>query len=66
MKKIKCSIDPKTGEMKILTEGYSGEECLAATKPLEDGLGMNAACTLTEEFYKNAQQSDVQVGGQPE
>lgn len=39
MKKIQVTITPD-GETKIEASGYTGDECLKATKPIEDALGV--------------------------
>ena len=63
MKKITATINKKTGELQIKTDGFSGPECLEATKQLEEGLGMNQACAVpTQEMY-NVEQKEQQVGG---
>lgn len=66
MKKIICRINNRTGAMTIRAEGFSGEECLKATAPLEKGLGLrDATQELTPEFYQTAeQQSEQQQGTQ--
>lgn len=61
MKKIIASIDKATGRITIKTEGYAGADCLAATKALEDGLGLNTdACELSPEYYQQSQNEQEQ------
>lgn len=63
MRKIICTIDKKTGVMTIRTEGYSGAECLAATKELRARLGITAEPVLTPEFYAGqAEDQTTQAG----
>lgn len=38
MKTIEVTISPK-GEVVIDAKGFTGNECIAATKPIEDALG---------------------------
>lgn len=63
-KKIIAKIEKKTGKLTITTEGYSGPDCLEATKALEEGLGMDQACSVpTEEMYKVKEGEQQQIGG---
>jgi hypothetical protein len=63
-KKIIATINKKTGEITIKTDGYAGAECLEATAGLERGLGMNpATCELTPEYWQQKQDEQQQVGG---
>lgn len=48
MKKIRVSISPE-GEIKIITSGFAGSECKAATKGLEKALGVVTKDTPTAE-----------------
>lgn len=41
MKKITITITPE-GETKVEASGYSGDECIAATKPIEEALGVSS------------------------
>lgn len=64
-KKITVTINKKTGGMQVKTEGYQGPACLEATKPLEEGLGMNQACAVpTAEMYEApAEEQKETLGG---
>ena len=42
------------GETTIQTRGFSGGECLQASKFLEQALGVSAADHKTPEFYQGA------------
>jgi len=48
---IRMNFKP-TGQVVIKSEGYSGEDCRAATKPYEDALGLKQAEDLTQEYYQ--------------
>ena len=50
---IEVTVSP-TGETSIQTKGYSGGECLQASKFLEQALGVVAADHKTAEFYQPA------------
>lgn len=56
---IEVTVSPK-GETSIQTKGYSGSECLQASKFLEQALGVAAKDVKTGEFY-NATQTDQHV-----
>lgn len=66
-KKIITTIDKKTGQMTVKTEGYNGAECLeGAAAQLEKELGMTAdggSCQLTTEYFQNKEDNQNQVGG---
>lgn len=62
-KKVIAKIDKATGKLSITTEGYSGGECLEATKALEAGLGMTQACELTPEYFQEKQEQQQEIGG---
>lgn len=56
-KKIIAKINKKTGGLEIKTEGYSGGECEEATRQLEQGLGMDQACSVpTPEMYQQVEE----------
>jgi hypothetical protein len=40
------------GETSVQTKGYSGSECLQASKFLESALGLVASESKTAEFYQ--------------
>ena len=48
---IEVIVSP-TGETKIETRGFAGNDCQAATKSLEAALGQSQAEQLTAEFYE--------------
>lgn len=50
-KKIIARINRKTGKLTIQTEGYSGAECLEATRKIREGLGIDAEPDKTPEFF---------------
>ena len=52
---IEVIVSP-TGETKIQTKGYSGSECLQASKFLEQALGVTTSDTRTAEYYSAASQ----------
>ena len=51
MRIIEVVISPK-GETAVQTKGYSGGDCLQATKFLEEALGAVAADKKTSDFYQ--------------
>ena len=56
MKTIQIIIDPQ-GEIQLQTQGFSGQSCREASKPLEQALGLVRSDQPTAELY---QQSAVQ------
>jgi hypothetical protein len=57
---IEVTVSPK-GETTIQTKGYSGSDCLQASRFLEEALGVVTADRRTTEFYDTtAQQQHVQ------
>ena len=50
MKTIEITVSP-TGETKIETKGFSGSECVNATRELERALGMTSKNQRKAEFY---------------
>jgi hypothetical protein len=48
---IEVTVSPQ-GETTIQTKGYSGGDCLKASKFLEQALGAVASDTKTPEFYQ--------------
>ncbi len=52
---IEVVVSPK-GETTVRTAGYSGSDCLAATRFLEEGLGVLADERKTGEFYQTESQ----------
>jgi hypothetical protein len=49
---IEVVISP-TGEATVQTRGYSGNDCLRASKFLESALGVVTADRKTAEFYES-------------
>jgi len=50
---IELIVSPQ-GETKIQTKGYSGGNCLHASKWLEQALGISTADSKTAEYYQAA------------
>ena len=50
MKEILIDVSPD-GSVNITTKGFKGKACKAATKPIEDALGVVAKDTATPEMY---------------
>jgi hypothetical protein len=50
---IEVIVSP-TGETTVQTKGYSGADCLQASKFLEQALGIVAADLKTAEFYQSS------------
>lgn len=62
-KKIIALISKKSGKVTLTPEGYTGTDCLAATKPLEEGLGIKEPeRTMTAEYFQQEQQQQ-EIGG---
>jgi Protein of unknown function (DUF2997) len=51
LKSIEILINPQ-GEVTLQTKGYAGSSCKAATKALEEALGLKGREKLTAEFYQ--------------
>lgn len=49
---IEVVVSPK-GEITVQTKGYSGSDCLLASKFLEQALGLVASDKKTAEFFEN-------------
>ena len=56
---IEVIVSP-TGETNIQTKGYSGGDCLQASKFLESALGVVAAERKTPEFFNTTQANQQQ------
>ena len=50
---IEVTVSPQ-GETTVQTKGYSGGECLQASKLLEQALGTTIADHKTPEFYQES------------
>ena len=50
---IEVTVSPK-GETTVQTKGFTGSECLQASKFLEQSLGVSIADQKTAEFYDQA------------
>lgn len=55
MKVIEVTVSSK-GETTVQTKGYAGAECLAASKFVEDALGLIVNERKSAEFYAAEQQ----------
>ena len=55
MKTIEIIVSP-TGETSLKTQGFTGRECLEATRQLEAALGRKLVDRLTGEFFAVAKQ----------
>ncbi len=57
---IEVVVSP-TGETTVQTKGYAGDDCLQASRFLEQALGVSTAERTTAEFYEsNPAQQQVQ------
>lgn len=54
---IEVTVSP-TGETKVQTKGYSGIDCLEASKFLEKALGVTTKETRTSEFYEETRNEE--------
>src|SRR3954469_13063528 len=63
---IEVTVSPR-GETTVQTKGYAGGDCLAASRFLEQALGVAAADRKTAEFYQEqpADQALKQSRGPP-
>ena len=52
MKSIEIIVDAK-GNSKVETKGFSGSECVEASKFIEQALGKETASRTTAEFYQS-------------
>ena len=60
MKRVEIIVDPK-GNSKVETKGFSGSECVEASKFIEQALGKETASRTTAEFFAaSANRSTVQ------
>ena len=48
---IEVTVSPR-GETTVQTKGFTGGDCLAASKFLEQALGVSAADRKTKEFFQ--------------
>ena len=53
MKRVEIIVDPK-GNSKVETKGFSGSECVEASKFVEQALEKETASRNTAEFYQSA------------
>ena len=53
MKRVEIIVDPQ-GNSKVETKGFSGRECVEASKFVEQALGKETASRNTAEFYQSA------------
>ena len=59
MNKIIEIIVSPTGETRLETKGFSGEECKEASKFVEHALGNRQSERLTTEFHQNHENRQV-------
>ena len=52
MKRVEIIVDPK-GNSKVETKGFSGSECVEASKFIEQALGKETASRTSAEFYQS-------------
>ena len=52
MKRVEIIVDAK-GNSKVETKGFSGSECVEASKFIEQALGKETASRTTAEFYQS-------------
>jgi hypothetical protein len=57
---IEVTVSPK-GDVSVQTKGYAGADCLAASKFLEQALGVKTAERPTAEFYTQPVVNEQQV-----
>lgn len=55
MKTIEITVSP-TGETKLQTKGFTGSDCIAASKDFECSLGLKNSEVQTPEFFEQAEQ----------
>jgi hypothetical protein len=55
---IEVVVSP-TGEATVQTKGYAGADCLQASQPLEQALGVTTADRKTEEYYCTASEQQA-------
>ena len=53
-----------TGETKVETKGFTGNDCQAASRALEHALGVRQTESLKSEFYQQARAELEQNAGQ--
>jgi len=58
MSKIRVLIGPK-GEVKLEPTGFIGEQCVEATRFLEEGLGKVSDRVDTDEMYQQEVSNDL-------
>lgn len=50
-KRIEVTVSPQ-GEVKLETKGYTGADCLLASKAIEQALGVSEGDKKTAEYYQ--------------
>jgi hypothetical protein len=50
---IEVTVSPK-GETSVQTKGFTGSDCLQASKDLEPALGLSTTDRKTSEYYQTA------------
>ena len=62
MKTIEITVSP-TGQTRVETKGFTGSECQAASRFIEQALGKRTSEQLTSEFHQQQpQQQTLQQG----
>ena len=61
MKRIEIVVDPQ-GNSTVQTKGFAGNECLAASKFIEQALGQQTNQRTTPEFFSVTSTQQQQVG----
>ena len=51
MKTIEIIVSP-SGESRLETKGFVGDECESASKPIEEALGLRTQSRRTSEFFR--------------
>ena len=59
-KRIEIIVSP-TGEIILESKGYSGADCMAATKAFEEALGNKQSDKKTIEYFKQSAGSDQKI-----
>jgi len=57
---IEVTVSPQ-GETIVQTKGFAGSDCLAASRWLEEALGLATAERRTAEFYETQQSAELHL-----
>jgi len=60
-KQITAKIDKKTGKITMETSGFTGAECVEATKEIELALGKVESQEKTPEYYKKPDDKEAWI-----